>query len=468
MAHIQIGDISPRIQYTITAETQAGPWTYPFPIFKDAQIEVSYGSTVKTLTTDYTVTGAGNDNGGTVTPVNQPSVGDVVTIRRKITIERTSDFQESGEFRSKVINDDLDTIIAILQEIDDKIGRAVRLSDVDTATTMTLPLAASRANKFLGFDADGDAIAAAGTSADLGPVSTFVDGLLSSVDAAAFRTGIGNGTAAVETADTVGSGNLQRIDGRWNPGTSELTIASGSVTPTKSRHTVDTESDASADDLATLATGSVSDGHVVILSVENASRVVTVKHATGNIQLSDAADRALDAIGKFVILQLLGSTWYEFPRAASSKFVKSAHTKFSAHDEGQTTTPLDNTIPQSNEGNQFMTQAFTPDDGANELVIEGIAHVAHSAGSGHFILALFKDSDTDAIAVFPQNGNSNGIMHGIPFRHKMTAGTTSAITFKVRVGHTAVGNTYFNSEGGSSRFGGTTLGSHIRVEEYEP
>ena len=154
MAHVKIGDISPRVQYTITAETQAGPWTYPFPIFKDANLEVAYDTAVQALATDYTVTGAGSDTGGTVTPVTLPAVGAVVTIRRTVVIQRTSDFQESGEFRAKVINDDLDTIVAILQELDDAHSRMVRLSPT-SASTVDLSLPDPVAGRLLGVDAGG-------------------------------------------------------------------------------------------------------------------------------------------------------------------------------------------------------------------------------------------------------------------------------------------------------------------------
>ena len=56
MAHIQVGDLSPRAQYTATSGQTA--FTYAFPIFADAELEVYVGNTLKTLTTDYTVSGA--------------------------------------------------------------------------------------------------------------------------------------------------------------------------------------------------------------------------------------------------------------------------------------------------------------------------------------------------------------------------------------------------------------------------
>lgn len=98
--------------------------------------------------------------------------------------------------------------------------------------------------------------------------------------------------------------------------TSEVTVASGSITVTKGRHTVDTETDAASDDLDTIVTGT--DGQVVTLMAENAARVVTVKHNTGNIQLSGGTDFALDGLNDSIILLYNGATsnWVELSRTS--------------------------------------------------------------------------------------------------------------------------------------------------------
>jgi hypothetical protein len=167
--HIQIGDVSPRIQYTADGVQTA--FTYPFPIFADADVEVYEGATLKTLTTDYAITGAGNSAGGTVTFAAPPTAAAVVTLKRALAIKRTTDFQESGEFRAKVINDELDYQTAALQQVNDDLGRSLRLADTDAAAALTLPDTAARAGKYLGFDAQGAPIAtdAAGPMGPVGP-----------------------------------------------------------------------------------------------------------------------------------------------------------------------------------------------------------------------------------------------------------------------------------------------------------
>jgi len=211
--HIQIGDVAPRIQYTGNgAQTQ---FAYPFPIFKAADMEVYLDQTKQT--TGFAVNGAAQSTGGNVTFTIAPANGVVVTLRRRLAIARTSDFQESGEFRSKVINDELDYLTAALQQVSDDGGRALRLSATDPTAALALPTKTARANMFLAFDAEGQPIAsdASGPPGPQGPAGN-MDGsnnLSELTNTATARSNLGLGTAAVAAVAAGGSGGLLRADG---------------------------------------------------------------------------------------------------------------------------------------------------------------------------------------------------------------------------------------------------------------
>ena len=57
-----VTDVSPRVQYTAAAAQT--DFDYAFPIFAGADLTVDVDGVTKTLTTDYTVSGAGNDTAG--------------------------------------------------------------------------------------------------------------------------------------------------------------------------------------------------------------------------------------------------------------------------------------------------------------------------------------------------------------------------------------------------------------------
>lgn len=103
-------------------------------------------------------------------------------------------------------------------------------------------------------------------------------------------------------------------------------------------------------------------------------------------------------------------------------------------DNTSTIMPNDNTIPQSNEGKEFMALAITPKSASSKLLIQ--VHLMGSANDGgrQVTVGLFQDSIANALAataMYEQIGT--GIM-SMSFNHYMTAGTTSEITFKVRAG----------------------------------
>ena len=153
--HIIIGNISPRIQYT--ADGQQREFIYSFPIFEDSDLEVFIGD--ERQERGFTLTGAGENQGGTLTFTSPPPAQAVVTLRRHVPVQRTTDFQEGGAFRAKVINDELDRMTAQIQQIEVEASRSLKLSTSDTGEKLILPSSETRNGKLLGFDSRGRPVA---------------------------------------------------------------------------------------------------------------------------------------------------------------------------------------------------------------------------------------------------------------------------------------------------------------------
>jgi len=101
------------------------------------------------------------------------------------------------------------------------------------------------------------------------------------------------------------------------PDDGELTISSGAVTITGVNHTIDTEADASTDDLDTINGGV--DGEILMIRAENAARDVVIKSGTGNITTDDGEDITLDETEKVTFLQYDAalSSWLVVSRPVS-------------------------------------------------------------------------------------------------------------------------------------------------------
>lgn len=131
---------------------------------------------------------------------------------------------------------------------------------------------------------------------------------------------------------------------------------------------------------------------------------------------------------------------------------------------GTTSIPVDDTIPQITEGDQYLSQAITPSSIANVLLVEMQMHLTNSAGVVSLIAGLFQDAGASALAGAIDTSATAGGVAQLSIAHRMRAGTTSATTFKGRGGASAVGTTTFNGSGGARLIGGT-LNSFMRVTE---
>jgi hypothetical protein len=152
--------------------------------------------------------------------------------------------------------------------------------------------------------------------------------------------------------------------------------------------------------------------------------------------------------------------------AAPSNYVlQQVRTETGAEASGSTSLPYDDTIPQSTEGDQYMSLAITPQSSSSRLVIEVVFNGALSTG-GSLIAALFQDATASALAVATSVGNPvNNDSMQVVLKHNMTSGTTSSTTFKVRVGGSLGGTVTFNGASAARLFGGA-FASSIIITEY--
>ena len=137
---------------------------YTFKISVDADIQVILRSalgteTVKSISTDYTVSGAGDANGGNVTMVVAPANGETLVIRRATVQTQNIDLVENDPFSAETVEGGFDKSVSLVQEIQEEADRAIKLSRTNTmASTEFTVDAVSRAGKILGFDSAGELV----------------------------------------------------------------------------------------------------------------------------------------------------------------------------------------------------------------------------------------------------------------------------------------------------------------------
>jgi hypothetical protein len=139
-------------------------FAYTYRIFADSDLQVIIRSaagteTTKTITTHYTVAGAGDANGGSVTFTvgNVPTATETVVLRREVPQTQAIDYIANDPFPAESHEEGLDRATMNIQQLQEEVDRSIKLSRTNTMTSTEFTVdAADRANKILAFDATGE------------------------------------------------------------------------------------------------------------------------------------------------------------------------------------------------------------------------------------------------------------------------------------------------------------------------
>ena len=155
-----------KITYTGNGTTTS--FSIPFKFVDDSHIVVKNLTTTTETTwvdgTDYTLSGAGNDAGGTLTATAAPAATETLLIYRTVPLLQELDLVLTGSFNSQNVEDRFDLLYMLVQQLGEgiapgsgNVSKQLKFPDQDdTSLDATLPIAADRANKVLTFDANGE------------------------------------------------------------------------------------------------------------------------------------------------------------------------------------------------------------------------------------------------------------------------------------------------------------------------
>jgi hypothetical protein len=140
-------------------------FAYQFRILEDTDLLViirtnSTGAeATKTLSTHYTVAGAGDASGGSITFTagNIPASGETVVIRRNVPQTQAIDYIANDPFPAETHEEGLDRSTMVAQQVAEESNRSIKLSRTNTMTSTEFTVGATdRANKILAFDSAGE------------------------------------------------------------------------------------------------------------------------------------------------------------------------------------------------------------------------------------------------------------------------------------------------------------------------
>lgn len=134
-------------------------------------------TTTLAINTDYTVTGAGNLAGGTVTTTSAPASGERIIITRDVPLTQETDYIENDPFPAATHEQSLDKLTMITQQIDEQLDRAIKMPLTSSLTAVDMPDFADKANYIIRINSDEDGLeAVSATDAALNSSLTPTDG----------------------------------------------------------------------------------------------------------------------------------------------------------------------------------------------------------------------------------------------------------------------------------------------------
>lgn len=136
-----------------------------------------------------------------------------------------------------------------------------------------------------------------------------------------------------------------------------------------------------------------------------------------------------------------------------------------SYQSGTTNFAFGDNAPTNTEGTEILTCSITPKSTTNKLIIRFNARVAGDA-SNTVGVALFVNGTSTSISAEQFTVPSADAGTTLSDEYVMTAGTTSALTFSLRVGCASSHTWYVNGTSAGRRFGGT-MKTAITVTEIK-
>src|SRR5262245_49987212 len=137
-----------------TANGVATVFAYDFQVFDEDHLVVTVDGVE---VSNYTVSGVGEDGGGSITFDAAPEDGAEVLRERRVPYERKGDYQRNGGWREEEVDRDFDLLEMQVQQLDATLRRSVKAPrSVSEDLVITEDEWESRALTVVGFDADGN------------------------------------------------------------------------------------------------------------------------------------------------------------------------------------------------------------------------------------------------------------------------------------------------------------------------
>jgi len=427
---------------TYVGNGSATTFAYQFRIFTDNEIRVTVDGELQSLTTDYTVTGVGELNGGNIVFLEVPATGVQIVIENAPNFTQQIDYNELDAFPAESHEEGLDRAAIRDLALLESVNRSLRFAAGSAVT-----------NTIVGEPVEGATLIFQGGRIVAGPSAGAVGSANSSAIAAAASAEAASMDAASAAASASGLplNNFSAIVAPSPTDDVNLGYSAGS-------RWVDTVSDQSYICVdATIGAAIWLDSTLTLdelgaLSVLNIAPIAN--GGTGAITAADARTN-LDVFSQDEVNNAVSG----ITNVLQTQVVAvSGEVDFGTGN----VIPFDQTIPQITEGAEVLDITVTPISATSQMHIEVVLHSITNL-VGTMTSAIFEGTGVNAISSGPRSIASNDGIDSISMGCVFSNTDLSDKDFTVRLGHNAAAASIsLNSDGTSS-----VVTSYIKVTEIQ-
>lgn len=479
-------------------------------------------NTVWVRATQYTV--SGTDIVVSTSPTDYtPATGERLTILSADTYDITDNYVNDGSFSADTTNNVLDKLTILTKQNLEKINRTAILDEATTTSgPLTMPDPADNAGKALRINSAGTDLEAV-TPSEVGVISDdtiitemIIDGEVTLAKIQKITTDrlLGRDTDATGDVEQLtvgggveftGSGGIQssaytgdvtKAAGGTATTIAALAVTNGKIGPDAVDGTKIADLAVDTEHLAADAveTAKIADNNVTLAKMATQADATVLANVSGGVAVPSA--QTLTA----VLDDMMGSTqgnilyrnatvwtplapgtaedvlttkgaaanpvWQTPAAAVVGSVVKTVYAEYTANTTLTTVTPFDDTIPQNTEGTQILTATITPASASNDVRIVFQGTVSSGTNGAGVVAALFVGSTAGAIASDFQIIPGVGFMNKFVIQFTHSPATTSAVTYKIRVGPQSPFTCAMNGQVGT-RFGGGNQRATLVCEEIK-
>jgi hypothetical protein len=143
--------------------------------------------------------------------------------------------------------------------------------------------------------------------------------------------------------------------------------------------------------------------------------------------------------------------------------VQTSYAEYTANSNLTAVIPVDDTIPQNTEGTEILSVPITPKFSTSRVLVQFQGQFAIS-NVNNGIAALFRDAAAPSLATQHVTQDIADFSKSWSFQYLDSPATTSAITYRIRVGPGSAATLRLNGLTISRRFGGTSRATLIVQE----